>query len=785
MAARRRFRPRAAAVKVGTRPVARTPARRRSGGSRSGHINLTRTARTAVCAVRAVAKAGRAGWRKGRVWLQRADPVHRRDAAGLAYTAAAVLTVVAVWVRTGGLPCRLVTTVVVGAAGWMAYLLPVVLAVAAWQSIREVIPRRHRLLGYSCLTVGVAGLSHLALTDAGPLAGRPAGWVGALSGGGLAAVVTVWAAIPLLVLTAVFGGLVLAGTSAADAPRRVWAWLGRHRAAVAEATGPDVQPASADTTQPATTVAGQAPAAEAAAGPPAPATTPAPVGPPVQLTLPVVAPAPVTLLNPGIGRKPRVGDQGKTIQGVLDQFGIAATVADRWVGPTVTLYAVELRNGVRVGQVTGLGKDIGLAVGNRHIRMIDTIEGRSAVGIEVPNPDRSNVALSEILRSPAASAERHPLLVGMGATVDGKPMVRVLAKMPHLLVAGATGQGKSNFIHAALVSILTRATPDEVRMVLVDPKRVELSAYAGLPHLATPIVTRPKDAGEAFEWVVREMDCRYDDFAAAVVPHVDDYNRKIDSGLLQATRHPYLLVVVDEMADLMMAAGKAGKRFEESVVRVAQLGRAAGIHLLLATQHPIVKVITGLIKTNVPARLAFTVTANSDSRVILDQPGAENLLGAGDALLLTADNNTPVRLQAALVTPPEVHAVVDYWRRTGMPPGNLTSRPEPAQVSAPTGPATPKLRLVTATTADVDGEAGLLEHAAELVVTSQFGSTSMLQRKLRVGFAKAGRIMDRLEEAGIVGPADGSKARNVLLGAGDSYKELLAASEPTRPSSML
>ncbi|WP_173124421.1 FtsK/SpoIIIE family DNA translocase [Kibdelosporangium persicum] len=714
------------------------------------------------------------------------DPAHRRDGLAFGYIALAVIIAAAVWWRAAGPIGRNVeigVRSVIGAGAVAFPLVLIVIGVTLMRSDPKPDARPRLVIGSLLMTFSLLGMLHLlngGETNAEQMFGG--GALGYVSGGLLAKGVTGWVAFPLLILALAYGILLFSGTPIREIPNRLRE-LGRDPEDLIDEQQaepePEAEPAEVKLRRPSRrrqASMAEPPAAEAPAAPPPPVEQPVPAKPArepkpkkqaVQEKLPMATARvvegdyelpPPTLLTEGDVPKSRSRANDMIIEaitGVLDQFNVDAQVTGFTRGPTVTRYEVELGPGVKVEKITALTKNIAYAVATDNILLLAPIPGKSAVGIEVPNNDREMVRLGDILRSPVAVNDPHPMVVGLGKDIEGNMVTTNLAKMPHLLCAGSTGSGKSSFVNSLLVSLLARATPDEVRMVLVDPKMVELTPYEGIPHLITPIITQPKKAAAALAWLVEEMEQRYQDMQANRVRHIDDFNKKVKSGEITAPPgsereyrpYPYILAIVDELADLMMTAPRD---VEDAIVRITQKARAAGIHLVLATQRPSVDVVTGLIKTNVPSRLAFATSSLIDSRVILDQPGAEKLIGMGDGLYLPMGASKPIRIQGAYVSDEEIQAVVAFTK-------------EQAQPEYTDGVTTAGGGEKKEIDADIGDDLDVLLQAAELIVTSQFGSTSMLQRKLRVGFAKAGRLMDLLESRGVVGPSEGSKAREVLV----------------------
>lgn len=754
------------------------------------------------------------------------EPEHRRDGAGLFVIALAMVVAAAVWWQLPGGVMEFMRSMTAGAVGKVGWLVPLFLVYAGWRTLRDPErngPAGRQVIGWSAFALGILGIVHIAngnpqpeLGDASSLqqAGGAVGFV--ISSLLLDLFRTPYVVVPMLALLAFFGVLIITATPVYQIPTRLAAARDKVLGRGAHAEAPD---AAGDVTTPMRTRRrGMLDEIDPEAGDPAYDTpmledrevkrrrrkkdaetgtdagidlfadapteaTPVVPGavvaagsdatgevePPPHTPLPqrveqLALSGDITyslpgneVLKPGSVHKARSKASDAVVERlmqVMDEFGIDATVTGYTRGPTVTRYEVELGPAVKVEKVTALSKNIAYAVASADVRILSPIPGKSAIGIEIPNVDKEIVSLGDVLRSNTARSDHHPMVAGLGKDVEGGFVVANMAKMPHLLVAGATGSGKSSFINSLITSILMRSTPDEVRMIMVDPKRVELNAYEGVPHLITPIITNPKKAAEALAWVVREMDMRYDDLANFGFRHIDDFNKAVRAGKVEVpagsertlTPYPYLLVIVDELADLMMVSPRD---VEDSVVRITQLARAAGIHLVLATQRPSVDVVTGLIKANVPSRLAFATSSLGDSRVILDQPGAEKLVGQGDGLFLPMGASKPVRVQGSWVTEAEIQQVVKHCK----------DQLEPTYVEDVTAPAAAKRELDD----DIGDDMELVVQAIELVVSTQFGSTSMLQRKLRVGFAKAGRLMDILESRGVVGPSEGSKARDVLV----------------------
>ena len=724
------------------------------------------------------------------------DPAHRRDGAGLIVLILALASLVGTWFKSQSILSDLLFAIFYGAFGKIGFFAPIILGYFAFRIFRK--PEESKSLGRIIIGVLILLISSTGFIHF--VSGFPAPADGATdmrNGGGLLGygvalplerLMTEVLAQPFLILLFFFGLLITTATPFSAVLAKVsalfsWIWAKRPERTEEEFEITDTPPFDSPVVGWHQDSEEDEALDENEFDQEFTVETPRPV-------VPVVAAAtsggvakrieqllltgdstyelpPQDLLRTGPAAKSKSKANDTVVAAlteVFKQFEIDAEVTGFMRGPTVTRYEVELGNAVKVERITALAKNISYAVASSDVRILSPIPGKSAVGIEIPNADREIVALGDVMRSSVAGQDHHPMLVALGKDVEGNFVCANLAKMPHLLVAGATGAGKSSMINAMISSILMRATPDDVRLVLIDPKRVELTAYEGIPHLITPIITNPKKAADALTWVVREMDLRYEDLATFGFRHIDDFNKAVRAGKVKPPEgsdrvvepYPYLLVIIDELADLMMVAAR---EVEESVVRITQLARSAGIHLVLATQRPSVDVVTGLIKANVPSRLSFATSSLADSRVILDSPGAEKLVGQGDGLFIPMGASRAIRIQGAYISEREIEAIVGHVKK------QLSPRYR-EDVTAP-----------PASTKQIDKEIGddldLLCQAVELVVGTQFGSTSMLQRKLRVGFAKAGRLMDLMESRGIVGPSEGSKARLVMVKA-DELESVLA-----------
>ena len=716
------------------------------------------------------------------------DPAHHRDGLAFLLLILALAAFAGTWFAADNFAGRNLYAIIYGAFGRIGFFAPLLILYFAMRLFRTPDNQKATsriVVGVITLVVSATGLAHLlngslgALNPTGATAMRQGGgWLGYAIAMPLERLMTSLLAYPFLIVLFLFGILVTTATPLSSIGIRVkntsvWLWSKRPQREEADFEISDTPPFETPVVAWNQHVdEGKEEDSEEEIDEESfdeeftvevPRLVQAPVATgkrPEQLLLTAdsnYSLPPQDLLRTGPAAKAKSKANDTVVAALTEvflQFEIDAQVTGFMRGPTVTRYEVELGNAVKVERITALAKNISYAVASSDVRILSPIPGKSAVGIEIPNTDREIVALGDVMRSTVAGQDHHPMLVALGKDVEGNFVCANLAKMPHLLVAGATGAGKSSMINAMIISILMRATPDEVRLVLIDPKRVELTAYEGIPHLITPIITNPKKAADALTWVVREMDLRYEDLSTFGFRHIDDFNKAVRAGKVipppgsdrVVEPYPYLLVIIDELADLMMVAAR---EVEESVVRITQLARSAGIHLVLATQRPSVDVVTGLIKANVPSRLSFATSSLADSRVILDSPGAEKLVGQGDALFIPMGASRAIRIQGAYVSEREIEAVTNHVKKQLSPRyrEDVTVAPQSSKM--------------------IDKEIGddldLLLQAIELVVGTQFGSTSMLQRKLRVGFAKAGRLMDLMESRGVVGPSEGSKARVVMV----------------------
>ena len=718
------------------------------------------------------------------------DPDHQRDGVAFFLFILALVSAAGVWFDLSNLVGRSTYSFLFGGVGILANLVPVIFVFFAFRLFKSTDDSGdfgRVSIGTLLILISTTALAHIAngSTGTGATAMRDGGgWIGYGVSSGLVALVTEVLAIPILLIFLTFGLLIITKTPLSKVFSQIGKVFSIGRAGISSARAKRAERLVAEDFEVSESPPFETPLVKDLVQefepqhldyeveledfdeitqevPRAIKAVKAENTRPQQLLLSSdvkyeLPPADLLRGGPAAKGKSKANETVvAALKQVFEQFDVDAQVTGFMRGPTVTRYEVELGNGVKVEAISALSKNIAYAVASGEIRILSPIPGKSAVGIEIPNSDREIVALGDVLRSSVSSSDTHPMLIALGKDVEGSFLCANLAKMPHLLVAGATGAGKSSMINSLVVSILMRATPDEVRLVLIDPKRVELTNYEGVPHLIAPIITNPKKAADVLSWVVREMEMRYDDLSVFGFRHIDDFNKAVKAGKVAQPAgnertlepYPYLLVIVDELADLMMVAAR---EVEESIVRITQLARAAGIHLVLATQRPSVDIVTGLIKANVPSRLSFATSSLADSRVILDTPGAEKLVGQGDGLFLPMGASKAVRIQGAYVSEREIEAVVNHVKAQLQPVYRI-------DLNAPI-----KSNVVTD---DVGDDLDLLLQAVQLVVSTQFGSTSMLQRKLRVGFAKAGRLMDLMESRGIVGPSEVSKARTVLINA--------------------